>query len=104
MPLSSPASSGRSLLASESNESTIQRLTLRHHNGDERTVKVRVALTSWSLVLVWGDLAGEVALNLRSGCVHAYGKGGGVKRYPMVGWCVKDLSEARKLYEDMVNV
>lgn len=77
-------------------------MTLRHHNGDERTVRVRVALTSWSLVLVWGDLAGEVALRLTTGCVHAYGKNGGVKRHPMVGWCVKDLETARKLYQEML--
>jgi len=84
-------------------------LTVVHDNGDKHTVKIVSAkyASNWKfakgiLIVKWGELCGEYAIDSRDGKVYAFGKGGGLRRTP-TAWTAQNPSEVRATWIALIK-
>lgn len=84
-------------------------LTLIHRNGDKRDVTARsiryAGEWGWEdgrriIIVVWGDLAGEYALDMHDFKLYAFGKGNGLKR-KATDWQAADRVQALSVWYQM---
>jgi len=92
---------------SNSGQADSERLVLVHDNGDKKEVIVTYAdyKQIWKvgkklLVIKWGDLAGEYALNLEDNNLYEFGEGGGLRRRP-TRWHALDHRQAWAIWYRM---
>lgn len=92
-----------------SEPSDLKRIVLIHSNGDRRTCSVRCAIfkDDWKkarkiLVIIWGDLAGEFALDIERNNLYNFGPGGGLRRHALQ-WSALDPKQAWKIWYELTG-
>jgi hypothetical protein len=85
----------------------METLELNHDNGDCRIVQVVNGLFSkgWKksrkiLVIRWGDMAGDYALDIGDNHLYQFGMGSGIRRKAL-GWHAADLPKAKQIWESV---
>lgn len=85
-------------------------ITLKHRNGETKEVAVSTVVFAKTLQgsrsflsVRWAPLAGEYAVDLHSGKLYAYGKGGGLRREPL-DWEAADREQMLRIAKEMGRV
>lgn len=84
---------------SKNEPNDLEKVVLVHQNGDRHTCIVRAAIfkDGWKkarkvLIVVWGNLAGEFALDVERNQLFNFGPGGGLRRHALQ-WSAVDQKQ-----------